>query len=322
MKTVFSTHDVHPRDRFAYWHDVACRTIIPHESAPDDAAKFYARLSATELNGLALLHVEAAPMMVSRDDRLISKTDHDDLLLCIQKEGAVKFQGTNDLDLGVGQATILDPRQSYSGKFEGAASMLVARIPRRDLERRMGATSPLVLQDIDTAIPDFQFVTMLLLGVMDGPRASDSGSEVLHDAFLDLLASALSEQLQGRSRLSITKERMLSSIRQVIRSHISDPTFSVEQAAALAGISVRYANSLLHDQNSSVGRLILAMRLQRCAHALADPAQSQRTIQEIAFSWGFTDQSYFGRKFKSAFGVSPMEYRRLGKQTAARRSSS
>ena len=322
MKTLFSSDDVHARDRFAYWHDVACKAIIPHDSKPDNAATFYARLSSAESNVIALLRVEAAPMIVSRGDYLVSRSDHDDLLLCIQNEGEVRFQGISDLNLGAGHATILDPRQTYVGKFEDDASMLVARISRRDLERRMGPTSSLVLQNIDTTNPDFQYATTLLRAVFDGPTASDSGCEVLRDTILDLLASAFSEQLKGRSKLSITKERMLTSIRQVVRSHISDPSFSVEQAAALAGISLRYANALLHDQNSSVGRLILSMRLQKCAQALADPAQSERSIQEIAFAWGFTDQSYFGRKFKNAFGMSPTEYRRLGKQTAANRSTS
>jgi AraC family transcriptional regulator, positive regulator of tynA and feaB len=33
-------------------------------------------------------------------------------------------------------------------------------------------------------------------------------------------------------------------------------------------------------------------------------------IGEIAFSWGFSDQSHFTRRFRAAYGMSPSDYRR------------
>jgi hypothetical protein len=30
MRKVFSTREVHARDRFALWHDVACQTLVDH----------------------------------------------------------------------------------------------------------------------------------------------------------------------------------------------------------------------------------------------------------------------------------------------------
>ena len=32
METVFSTSEVHVRDRFDYWHDVACRSLVTRRS--------------------------------------------------------------------------------------------------------------------------------------------------------------------------------------------------------------------------------------------------------------------------------------------------
>jgi hypothetical protein len=31
MKELFSTTEVHARDRFDYWHSVASKTIVPHD---------------------------------------------------------------------------------------------------------------------------------------------------------------------------------------------------------------------------------------------------------------------------------------------------
>ena len=33
-------------------------------------------------------------------------------------------------------------------------------------------------------------------------------------------------------------------------------------------------------------------------------------IGDIAYSWGFSDLSHFGRRFKAEFGCSPGDYRR------------
>ncbi len=37
--------------------------------------------------------------------------------------------------------------------------------------------------------------------------------------------------------------------------------------------------------------------------------QSHRTISEIAYAWGFADQSHFARRFREAFGMTPRDYR-------------
>ena len=39
MKTVFSTKLVHPRDKFDFWHSVACKTVVDHDSHSLEWAK-------------------------------------------------------------------------------------------------------------------------------------------------------------------------------------------------------------------------------------------------------------------------------------------
>ena len=38
--------------------------------------------------------------------------------------------------------------------------------------------------------------------------------------------------------------------------------------------------------------------------------QQHRTVSEIAYGWGFSAMTHFGRAFKRAYGVLPSEYRR------------
>jgi AraC-like DNA-binding protein len=99
----------------------------------------------------------------------------------------------------------------------------------------------------------------------------------------------------------------------VIVNHLSDPEFKPCDAAAAAGISVRYANALLSHKGTSVERYIMTLRLDRCRRTLEDRTQLHRTIADIAFGWGFLDVSHFCRRFKAEFGSSPRDYRRQKK---------
>jgi AraC family transcriptional activator of tynA and feaB len=78
-------------------------------------------------------------------------------------------------------------------------------------------------------------------------------------------------------------------------------------------VSVRYANTVFAEEGTSIMRLVWARRLERCRYALEDPSQAHRTVSEIAYGWGFSDRTHFGRSFRAAFGSLPREYRRLAK---------
>jgi AraC-like DNA-binding protein len=128
---------------------------------------------------------------------------------------------------------------------------------------------------------------------------------------LDLVALALSAEAQSNGvNLSYPRAAALTMLKAAIESRLHDPNLKPVSAAAAAGISVRYANALMTQERTGLEGYIIARRLERCRRALDDPAQTRRTIGDIAFSWGFSDLSHFGRRFKAEFGCSPGEYRK------------
>jgi hypothetical protein len=66
VKTLFSTAEVHPRDRFDFWHEVACKTIIRHNSISENRYAFHAELQSGALAEVGLFLFENAPMSLSR----------------------------------------------------------------------------------------------------------------------------------------------------------------------------------------------------------------------------------------------------------------
>jgi AraC-like DNA-binding protein len=99
-------------------------------------------------------------------------------------------------------------------------------------------------------------------------------------------------------------------LKSAVDAGLCDPELRPATVAAAAGVSVRYANALLSHEKTSLARYIQDQRLERCRAALGDPAHAHRTIGEIAFSWGFSDLSHFGRRFKAEYGCLPSDYRR------------
>ena len=135
-------------------------------------------------------------------------------------------------------------------------------------------------------------------------------SEQLMAGFmLDLIAVSLANTIEGaRPRISSTKSMVILGILAAVRARLVDPDLNVQTIADAVGLSARYANSILASQDTSIGRLILTERLERCRRSFEDLAQSHRTVSEVAFGWGFSDLTHFGRSFKKTYGMSPSEY--------------
>jgi AraC-like DNA-binding protein len=139
---------------------------------------------------------------------------------------------------------------------------------------------------------------------------SPQAKEIVEQQVLDLLAVAFAKLTSGESpRLSSARSLVRTMIGSAIETRLTDLQLEPETIAAAVGVSVRYANSVLAQENTSIMRLLWFRRLERCRKALKDPSQARRMVSEIAYSCGFSDMTHFGRKFKATYGSSPRDYR-------------
>jgi AraC-like DNA-binding protein len=137
------------------------------------------------------------------------------------------------------------------------------------------------------------------------------------DQILDLIAVSLAKAIDhGRRPLSSPRIVALQKVRAAIDARLTDPTLDTKTVSSATGISIRYANAVLARVDTSVARLIREKRLDRCRRSLGDPQQAHRTVSEIAYGWGFSDLTSFGRAFKKAYGVLPRDYRRASKSAS------
>ena len=311
MTVIYSTHSVHPRDRTSYWMDVISKSFFRQEFR--SPIRHY--LGAIRVGKLGRLGIARGKGDACQLDRSVRHTrDGNDLIVL-----SFRLSGSTIVDHDGSQivqhpATLMlaDTTRPQKHVLPTPSETILVTAPREALTARIGNPAAFVNRPISTASPiaglASEFLAQLCsrLDSLDGPAGAP-----LAEQALDLIALAFSAELgQAVPALSSPRATALLRLKATIDARLSDPNLRPAEAAAAAGISVRYANDLLAEENFSLERYIMHRRLERCRCALEDPLQSHRMIGEIAFSWGFSDHSHFTRRFRAAFGMTPGECRR------------
>jgi hypothetical protein len=144
VQTLFSTSNVHSQDRFDYWHSVACKTIVDHDSRPKCRGTFQAELQWGTLDDLELVLFANSPMDISNP-----RATADQLFVCRQMAGEVALeQNSRELILEGGDITLIDPLVPCVGRFFSGSKLLVLKIPRRRLEAHIGKTRQMIARRI------------------------------------------------------------------------------------------------------------------------------------------------------------------------------
>lgn len=101
-------------------------------------------------------------------------------------------------------------------------------------------------------------------------------------------------------------DKFIANLRNIIHTNLAVSSFSVEQLSEEMCLSrtqlFRKVKSML---GMSPNELINDIRLLRGAELIKAKAD---TLTQISYSVGFNEQSYFAKRFRKKFGVSPSEY--------------
>jgi AraC family transcriptional activator of tynA and feaB len=296
-----------------YWHSVACENIVDHDSIPENRRAFRAELQSGSLDDLGLVLFENSPMYISHTVRHLARAAIDEIFVCRQVGGQLALeQDGREVLLEPGDIALLDPRLPYTGTFFRGSRLLVLKIPRELLQARVGKTRQMIARGIKPSEAEHSLTSAFLAMLPDyAGRLGVTAEGIVKDQVLDLMAVSLAKAMQARlPRISSARSLVLTQVRAAIERRLADPALDAATVAAAAGVSVRYANAVLAEENTSIMRLVQARRLEHCRRALADSSQAHRTVSEIAYSWGFSDTTHFGRRFKAVYGSPPTEYRR------------
>lgn len=165
--------------------------------------------------------------------------------------------------------------------------------------------------------PSIAMVSRMITDLFEGGGALSGGArDRCGEALPHIMAIALATRTTGElpcpSKLSLFhKER----IKSYIREHLWDSQLNCQKIAGALRLSQRYIYDVFADEPLTLMRWIRRERLLRCRRELSSATLRNRSISDIAYSWGFIDPAHFSRVFSAEFGKSPRAFRQS--QTAS-----
>ncbi|WP_280882391.1 helix-turn-helix domain-containing protein [Streptomyces pseudovenezuelae] len=315
---VVSTAEVPAGERFAFWREVSTKLWVPYDLRCDPQVEngFRAHVGISDFGAMQATLLTTMPHSVHRSPKLIRQADPEVLKVgCIVRGGATVTQDGQRADLGVGDLMLFDTSRPFLGRHAPnipTSQLLLLRFPRallqlpdRDLRRLNGVRIP-GAQGIGALSSQF---LLQLARHMHELSASDTAR--LSTLTLDVLTTALADALDTPSTVAPhTRQRaLMAQIHAFIQHHLDDAHLTPDTIAAAHHISLRYLHKLFQQEGHTVAGWIRERRLEQCRRDLADPRLAARSIHAIAARWGFASPAYFSQAFRSAYGLSPRQFR-------------
>lgn len=232
----------------------------------------------------------------------------DEFVLILADTAALRYtQFRRQVELPVDSMMLLDARNPYEYERCFSGRVTCYHLPGRVLRAVLPFPEDFCAVRIDSAGGVGGALRSFVgLAWNQGVIEEDARERLFRDiATLIPVATGAPAPLESRVRPGA-----LERAESFIDAHLSDGSLSVAAIARAAGVSVSRLHALAHEKGLSVGRMILARRLDACAAALVRAGSGVRLI-DIAMDYGFVSPSHFSRAFRMRFGSTPKAYARL-----------
>jgi len=312
----FATDSVDPGVRLEYWNEIACNTFTPVVSDPLDRARFSASLTRTQVGSVRIAEVCSDPATIRHTQSQVASSRESFFFLVLQLEGtSLNRQGERCAKLLPGDFTLCASSLPYEMHLPAPAHRLVLGVTEGLMRRHLACPDNFV----GVRMPGDKGMSALLSDFIRSlwtcRHESWDPAVMLRISYtvLDLIAAAYSVAPQAQCERSSLVEAHRARILSFIEAHLREPQLGPTRIAQACRITPRYLHHLFAHQTETVTQYIQRRRLEECARALIAAPLGARLVTEIAFSYGFSSLTHFGRAFRSRYGITPSEYRRAAR---------
>jgi AraC-like DNA-binding protein len=234
--------------------------------------------------------------------------------LFLQVQGSTRFVFPSEsLDLGAGEALIVPPRVYHAETALDGEQPFLNLVLYAD----GGALSCHQAERGPEGLPRVAYPECV-----EGPFCAQVGSwledavrvwnemEASEEIAQSLLGSALGmaiRLLDLPAALSEKEPLVVARSRRMIHEGLGDPSLSVSSIAQALGCNADYLSHLFRSvRGEKLTEYVDELRMERAAELLARTGLS---CKEVAWASGYANQSYFIRRFRVRWGLSPSDYR-------------
>ncbi|WP_447912306.1 AraC-like ligand-binding domain-containing protein [Microbacterium phyllosphaerae] len=286
-------------------------SFVPLQVSTSGPDHFRGVIRGASVDEVHVNEVRATSHVVERTPELIARSDRSYFKLSLMLAGTgMLIQDDREAVLQAGDLAVYDTDRPYSLVFDDDFRTMVVMFPKHLISLPADMVGQLTAVRISgqgglggMVVP---YLTQLA-GNLD-QLAGTTGARLAHSA-LDLVTTVFTREL-GLDEVSADPHRALvQRIRSYIDRNLASTDLGPASIASAHFISTRHLHGLFQEQGVTVSTWIRTRRLEQCRRDLLDPMLADRPVAAVAARWGFVDAAHFSRAFKTAFGISPSEYR-------------
>ncbi|MFJ1967448.1 AraC family transcriptional regulator [Streptomyces sp. NPDC087903] len=317
--SVFRTADVPADDRFDYWSELIGRTRAS-DVISAHAAAFWAEYRLMELGPVTVWSASFLPTRYRRSPRMVRRADPEMYHLSLLLDGGLALDHAGRTDtFGPCDLHLADSSQPYDLRSTDDRERRALRGVAVDFPKELLPLPPHRVRELlGRRLSGREGTGALLADFLVGlDRQADTlrpaDAPRLGTVVLDLLSAWSAQVLDAEAALPQETSRMatMEGVRAFIRQNLHDPELSPPVIAAAHHISVSYLHRIFQQQSGgeTVAATIRRQRLEGAGRDLADSSLRTTPIYAVAARWGFVHAAAFTRAFRTAYGLSPREYR-------------
>jgi AraC-like DNA-binding protein len=322
MQRLWSTDEVDERERLSYWVEAVCNTYVQLDcDTAEINGGFYGHIEVDQLATLGISRVTAASQSVRRTPAKIAQATEDFFLVSIQTVGnGTILQDGRTAELEPGDFTLYDSTRPYELVFGRDFQQYVLTLPGSVLRSQLRGTEQLTARKVcGTRGAGNLMISMIKSLAADIENLEPSSVAAVAKSVENIILAGLCS-LPGAADPPVSNLTAMhrDQIKAYVTRRLRDPRLSVDEIAAYLRISPSTVHRAFAGGPSSLNAWIWVQRLEGARRDICDPALVNRSISEIAFSWGFNDAAHFSRAFRAHFGCSARELRAVCSATRER----
>lgn len=299
----FSTRPMPPAMRLPALRDLFDRAVqLEIETEPGHAVEM------TMVRGPGLRRARMLSALTARMNRPAAMlADGEDTVCVLIKTGGhlSLTQRQRQAVPQAGDAVMLVYREAASLQFV-EASYLSVRVPSRSLALA-GDVGAAAARRVPRETEALSLLRAYLASLPD--RVDDPLLDGLCATHVcDLISLAIGTTEEGRQLAS--QRGVRAARRQALKAELArEPGMPLDRLAARQGISPRYVQKLFEEEGTTFSDFVLERRLASARGMLNSPRFASWSIAAIALEAGFGDLSYFNRRFKRRYLMTPTDAR-------------
>ncbi|WP_405536766.1 helix-turn-helix domain-containing protein [Streptomyces sp. NBC_00075] len=318
--TVFRSEDVPAADRFDCWRELIARTRS-NDFISAHSAEFWGELRLLELGPATVMKVSFLPTRFRRSTRMVRQSDQELYHLTLMlDEGMALDHADRTTGFAAGDLHIVDSSRPYDFRPADDRERRVVRGIGLDIPKALLPLPPHRVRELlNRRLPAHEGIGALLADHLTAlHRQADTlqpaDAPRLGRVVQDLLTAWLAQLLHAEAALppETRQQALTERIRAFVQQNLHEPELTPTVIAAAHNISLSYLHRVFRQQQTqgeTVAAWIRGQRLEGVRRDLSDPALRTTPIHTIAARWNFPRPADFTRAFRTAYGVSPKEYR-------------